>query len=181
MHENASCANQPRRAVMRAAGAMALAAPAAGLLSLTGGCSMRDKHPQFSYTLMDGSQHSHQGLLGRVTLVNFWATTCAICVADMPHWIELHQTLKAGGNFEMLAVAMSYDPPARVSHYAESRRLPFAVAIDNTGSVARAFGDVRATPSLFLLDRQGRIRQTYLGRVDVAAVRGDIGALLGKA
>ncbi len=167
--------------MLRTAGVLALAAPAAGLLSLTVGCSMRDKQPQFSYTLLDGSQHSSQGLLGRVSLVNFWATTCAICVAEMPHWIDLHQALQPAGNFELLAVAMSYDPPARVSHYAESRRLPFGVAIDNTGNVARAFGDVRATPSLFLLDRQGRIAQTYLGRVEVAKVRRDIDVLLSKA
>jgi peroxiredoxin len=135
---------------------------------------MREAAPRFGYTLLDGSRADSSGLTGRVTLVNFWATTCAICVAEMHHWTALYQELKPTGQFETLAVAMSYDPPARVAHFAESRRLPFGVVIDNTGEVARAFGDVRVTPSLFLLDRQGRIAKRYVGKVDVGAVRQDV-------
>jgi peroxiredoxin len=95
--------------------------------------------------------------------------------------LNLHQQLQPAGGFDVLAVAMSYDPPARVAEFAETRRLPFGVVIDNTGAVAKAFGGVRATPSLFLLDSQGRIAQSYTGKVDAAAVRRDIGALTNRS
>lgn len=160
---------------------LAWAGAVTSVLPLAAGCSMRDKQPTFQFTLLDGSRHDSSSLRGRVTLVNFWATTCAICVAEMPQWVKLHQQLQPAGGFDILAVAMSYDPPARVAEFAEARHLPFGVVIDNTGAVAKAFGDVRATPSLFLLDPHGRIARSYVGKVDVATVRLDIGALTGKS
>jgi peroxiredoxin len=48
--------------------------------------------------------------------------------------------------------------------------LPFGVAIDNTGEVAKAFGDVKMTPTTFLIDKQGRIVKQYLGAPDFAAL-----------
>jgi peroxiredoxin len=176
-----SCANGFRRHWMQNVGRLAWASAVTSVLPLAVGCSMRDKQPAFQFTLLDGSRHDSNSLRGRVTLVNFWATTCAICVAEMPEWVRLHQQLRPSGGFDILAVAMSYDPPARVAEFAETRRLPFGVVIDNTGAVAKAFGDVRATPSLFLLDPNGRIAHSYIGKVDVAAVRRDIGALSAKS
>ncbi|MEB0233413.1 TlpA disulfide reductase family protein, partial [Undibacterium sp. 10I3] len=74
---------------------------------------------------------------GKVTLVNFWATSCVTCVAEMPKVIATYEKYKAQG-YDTVAVAMSYDPPAYVVNYAQTRKLPFKVAIDNTGAVARA-------------------------------------------
>jgi peroxiredoxin len=63
---------------------------------------------------------------------------------------------------------MSYDPPAYVSNFAQSRKLPFGVAIDNTGAIAKAFGDVRLTPTSFLLDKRGGIVKKYVGQPNIA-------------
>jgi peroxiredoxin len=102
-----------------------------------------------------------------VLLVNFWATTCAACVQEMPQIVATHRKLPAarlrdaGGGDE-------HDPPAYVAHFAESRRLPFGVVIDNTGAIARAWGDVQITPTTFLVDRQGAIVKRYVGVPDFA-------------
>jgi peroxiredoxin len=135
--------------------------------------------PAVSYTLLNGSKGNTAQLKGKVLLVNFWATSCATCVAEMPQLVATHQKFKARG-YETLAVAMQYDPPAYVARFAESRQLPFGVAIDNTGEIAQRFGDIKLTPTTFLIDQQGRIVKRYVGTPDFAALEGLIGGLLAK-
>lgn len=135
--------------------------------------------PKVPYTLLDGSKSSTDAQRGKVLLVNFWATSCVTCVAEMPQIVATHEKFKARG-YETVAVAMSYDPPAYVARFAQSRALPFGVAIDNTGEVAKAFGDVKMTPTTFLIDKQGRIVKQYLGAPDFAALHRLIGELLAE-
>lgn len=118
--------------------------------------------PTSTFVLLDGSKKTTESLKGRVTLINFWATSCVACVAEMPKLIATHNKYKAQG-FDIIAVAMSYDPPSYVVNFAQTRQLPFGVAIDNTGSVAKAWGDVRLTPTTFLVNKQGEIVKTYVG------------------
>jgi peroxiredoxin len=73
---------------------------------------------------------------------------------------------------------MSYDPPAAVAQFAESRRLPFGVVIDNTGAIARGFGDVSATPTTVVLDRQGRIAARAAGKLADDSLRAVLAGLL---
>jgi peroxiredoxin len=118
--------------------------------------------PDSTFVLLDGSSKSTADLRGKVTLVNFWATSCVTCVAEMPEIVETYNRYHTRG-FETLAVAMSYDPPSYVVNFAETRKLPFKVAIDNTGNVAKAWGDVRLTPSTFIVNKRGEIVKTYVG------------------
>lgn len=155
---------------------LALAALSAPVLAALG-CSTRKQMPAVGFTLLDGSKSSTLHLRGQVVLLKFWATTCAVCVQKMPTLVQLHREYAPRG-FSALAVAMQWDPPASVAHFAESRRLPFGVAIDNTGDIARAFGDVRATPTTFLLDRRGAVARSQVGEFDVAALRRQLERLL---
>lgn len=135
--------------------------------------------PQVDYTLLDGTKADTGQLRGKVVLMNFWATTCAVCVAEMPKIVATHEKFKARG-FETLAVAMSHDPPASVVRYAQSRGLPFGVAIDNTGAIARSFGDVQATPTTFLINRRGEIVERFVGEPDFAALEAMVDRLLAE-
>ncbi|MDP1690350.1 MAG: TlpA disulfide reductase family protein [Burkholderiaceae bacterium] len=123
--------------------------------------------PTVSYTLLDGRKSTTEALRGKVVLVNFWATSCTVCVAEMPQIISTHNKFRER-SYDTVAVAMSYDPPALVARFAESRRLPFGVAIDNTGEIAKRFGDVELTPTTFLIDKRGRIVKRYVGAPDFA-------------
>jgi peroxiredoxin len=156
-----------------------LASTALGTWALTG-CAKREAAPDVAYTLLDGQVGRLSGLRGQVTLVNFWATSCTTCVREMPQIIATHTKYKARG-FTTLAVAMSYDPPAYVANFAESRRLSFGVAIDNTGSIAKAFGDIRLTPTTFVVDKRGGIVKRYVGEPDFAALHGLLEELLAEA
>jgi peroxiredoxin len=144
------------------------------------GCGRRDDAPAFDYTRLDGSPAHSGALRGQVVLVNFWATTCAVCVAEMPQLVDTHRRFATRG-LQTLAVAMQHDPPASVVRFAETRRLPFHVVIDNTGSIARSFGDVAATPTTFVIDRRGRIARSWVGRPDFVALNGLIETLLSAA
>ncbi|MFM8589940.1 MAG: redoxin family protein, partial [Limnohabitans sp.] len=130
------------------------------------GCG-QERAPESSFVLLDGSRVTTAQLQGKVTLVNFWATSCTSCVAEMPQLTATYEKFKDRG-YETLAVAMSYDPPAYVVNFTESRKLPFKVAIDNTGANARAWGDVKLTPTTYLVNKRGQIVKRYVGTPDFA-------------
>lgn len=135
--------------------------------------------PKVAYTLLNGTAAHTAELTGRVVLVNFWATSCASCLQEMPDIVSTHARFQSRG-FETLAVAMSYDAPANVVRYTASKALPFRVAIDHDGSLARGFGDVSVTPTSVLLNRRGEIVERYVGRPDFAALHRTIDALLNE-
>jgi peroxiredoxin len=136
--------------------------------------------PASTFVLLDGSKKTTDDLKGKVTLVNFWATSCVTCVAEMPQVITTYDKYKARG-YDTLAVAMSYDPPSYVVNFAETRKLPFKVAIDNTGSVAQAWGDVKLTPTTYLVNKKGEIVKRYVGAPDFAELHKLIEKLLAEA
>ena len=150
------------------------------MLALSSGlpaCNALGSAPDVAYTLLDGSAGRTSALRGQVVLVNFWATSCAPCIRAMPALVATHMEFAARG-LQTLAVAMQYDAPAAVSHFAQTRQLPFGVVIDNTGAVARAFGDVRITPTTFVIDRRGAIAQHSVGESGDAQLRALLARLL---
>ena len=136
--------------------------------------------PESTFVLLDGSHRTTADLKGKVTLVNFWATSCVTCVAEMPDIVKTYQKYKDQG-FDTLAVAMSYDPPSYVVNYAQTRQLPFKVALDNTGKIARDWGDVQLTPSTFIVNKRGEIVKSFVGAPDFAELHRLIEKLLAEA
>ena len=143
-----------------------------GAALLTGalaGCSSSEPAPSTTYLLLDGTRVSTADFKGKVMLVNFWATTCVSCVKEMPELAATYNKFKDRG-FDTLAVAMSYDPPAYVANFAQTRQLPFKVAVDNTGAAAKAWGEIKLTPTTFIVNKQGQIVKRYVGEPDFAAL-----------
>ena len=140
----------------------------------------RENAPVVAYTLLNGQKSSTDQLRGKVVLVNFWATSCTTCVHEMPQIVSTHEKFKHRG-YETLAVAMSYDPPAYVINFAETRKLPFGVAIDNTGSIAKSFGDVKLTPTSVLINKKGEIVKRFVGEPDFAKLHDLVEKLLAEA
>jgi len=129
--------------------------------------------PDVTFSTLSGKQIALSELRGKVVLVKFWATSCVSCVAQMPDNIENYNTYHDKG-FDIIAVTMQYDPANFVINFAESRKLPFTVALDTQGKVAKAFGDVKLTPTAFLIDKNGNIIKRYLGVYDKAEFRKSI-------
>jgi len=143
-------------------------------------CGSSDQAPASRFVLLDGSTLETAQLKGKVTLVNFWATTCVTCVKEMPNIVATYNKFKDRG-FDTVAVAMSYDPPQWVNNFAQTRQLPFKVAIDNTGDIAKAWGDVKLTPTSYLVDKQGQIVKRFVGEPEFEALHQLLEKLLAQA
>lgn len=141
--------------------------------SLLLACSQTPTAPDVQFTTIKGEKGSLSQLRGKVVLVNFWATSCSGCVAEMPKMVQTYQKYHGKG-YEMVAMAMSYDRPDYVLNFAQTRQLPFKVTLDSDGKLVEAFGNqfgqVMATPTTFLLGKDGRLLQKYVGEPDFAAM-----------
>lgn len=156
--------------------AAALAVAAAGAFFFA---TQSSAAPNTTFVLLDGSKKTTADLKGHVTLVNFWATSCTTCVGEMPKMVQTFNEYHGKG-YEHLAVAMSYDPPSYVVNFTQTRKLPFEVAIDNTGAVAKAWGEVQLTPTSYLVNKKGEIVKRYVGEPDFNELHALIEKLLAE-
>ena len=143
---------------------LALCALGAGIYA---GWSRPVTIPEVNFIGVRGDQFTMSSLKGKVVLVNFWATSCTVCVGEMPKMVQTYEKYRDQG-LETVAVAMSYDPPNRVFAYAQQNKLPFRVTLDIFGKAMQAFGGIRGTPTTFLVDRRGKIVQRFEGEPDFA-------------
>lgn len=125
--------------------------------------------PAVTFVDIKGERITPEQLRGKVVMVNFWATSCTTCVAEMPEMVDTYNRYKGKG-LEFVAVAMKYDPPNYVVNFAETRQLPFKVALDVTGEAAKAYGDVSMTPTTFVIDKDGKILKRYVGKPEFPAL-----------
>ena len=130
----------------------------------------RPSAPAVTFTTLEGKPIVLTELRGKVVLINFWATSCPGCIKEMPEMVETYKQYKDRG-FEIVAVAMSYDPPNYVANFVQTRQLPFPVALDVNGEHARAFGNVQVTPTTFIIGKDGRILEQKLGELDFVRLR----------
>lgn len=143
----------------------------AGLLAasgMLGGC-LSDEAPKVTFKTIEGQQIKPADYDNQVMLVNFWATSCTTCVKEMPELVETYNQFKDRG-FRLVAVAMSYDRPDYVLNFAQTRDLPFDVALDLDGSIAQAYKQVKVTPTTYLVNKKGEIVKTYVGEPDFPAL-----------
>lgn len=134
--------------------------------------------PDIGLMTLDGEELQLASLQGRPVLVTFWATTCNSCVSEIPHLIELYDELAPLG-LEVIGIAMDYDPPNRVVAMRKVHNIPYRIALDIHADAARAFGNVRLTPTSFLIAPDGRIVYRKTGALNMARLREDIRDLLG--
>ncbi len=148
-----------------AIGAAVLALAAGGYVMST----RAEPAPQVTFISIEGKKITPESLQGKVVMVNFWATSCVTCVKEMPQMVETYNKFKGQG-MEFVAVAMQYDPPNYVLNYAQTRKLPFIVALDSGGDIAKAYGDVVMTPTTFVIGKDGKILKRYVGEPEFPAL-----------
>jgi len=133
--------------------------------------------PDITLLTIDGEQLPLVELRGKPLLVTFWSTTCSSCISEMPHLIALYEDLASLG-LEIVAIAMNYDRPSQVLAMRKARRIPYPVALDINADAARAFGNIRGTPTSFLIDPDGRVVYRKTGALNMDRLRRDIHAML---
>jgi peroxiredoxin len=126
----------------------------------------------------DGAMQSWSELRGRPLVVSFWATSCVICMHELEDWKAFYSEQQGGLRFELIAVAMSHDRPDDVIKVQRSQDLNYPVYFDLTQDIAQAFGGVIATPSVFVIDRDGTVVERFIGRVDFDRLRQELDQLV---
>lgn len=172
------CPPASGRARVRTLAALALLMVVALAVSVALTSLSKPPAPDVSFLALDGERTALSRLRGKVVLVTFWATTCTPCLRKMPELMAMHRRLAPLG-LATWAVAMSYDRPDWVINYAQRQQPPFSISLDVEGKIALAFDDTRATPTMFLVDREGRIVRRWIGEPDIAAVERRIRDALG--
>lgn len=135
--------------------------------------------PDVIFKTISGKKIALSGLRGKPVLVNFWASTCSYCLQEMPHIANLYRELSDQG-LQVIGVAMPYDMPSRVVQTVKLLELSYPVAIDPEGIVTKSFGNIRLTPTSFLINSNGMIIDKTTGRMNLDQLRHQLVTLLGE-
>jgi peroxiredoxin len=136
----------------------------------------RKPAPNFSLKDSDGNAVNLADYRGKVVLVNFWATWCGPCEAEIPWFIEFEKKYKDQG-FAVLGVSMDDDGWKSVRPYIASHKINYRVMIGSE-VVSAQFGEIESLPTSFVLDRAGRIASNHIGLVDKVDYQNEIVKLL---
>lgn len=129
--------------------------------AIVGVRSGEDLTPTFAVTSLDGQVVTSMDLRGKVVLVNFWATWCLPCRAEMP-LLEGMWKRHAPDGFVLLGFSTDRTGESGVREFLTKRGISYPVAIVGRAEDI-AFGGVRGIPTSFLLDRDGRVRHRVVG------------------
>src|SRR6266850_2547745 len=124
--------------------------------------------PDFELKDVQGKVFRLSDAKGTVRLVDFWTTWCAPCREEIPMFKDLHATYGAKG-FTLVGIAMDDEGLDKVKPYVDELKLPYVTLIGND-DVAKAFGGIVGFPSKFLVDREGRIVDSWVGAVPRAVL-----------
>ena len=132
--------------------------------------------PDLSLPTPEGETLSLRDLRGQVVLLNFWATWCPPCRAEMPALQDAYDALRAEG-FVVLGVDQ-LETPGQVTAFVERFGITYPQVIDETGQTSRAYG-VFSIPASFFIDREGVIQKVVPGPLNLPQITVEVRALLG--
>jgi len=125
--------------------------------------------PDFSYTFADGTKQKLSDWRGKKVLLNFWATWCPPCKAEMPDIQAAAESLKREGLI-VLAVNGSNEGVEEIAPFAQANTLTFPLIADLAGDLTE-FYQVPGLPTSFFIDSNGIIYATKVGSVDFALIK----------
>lgn len=122
----------------------------------------KEKKPAPSFTLqdMDGESHSLSDYRGKIVIINFWATWCPPCRAELPSMNRAWKKVK-DDNIEMLAINVGEDEDT-IFTFLGDNPIDFPVLLDETGDMIKTW-PVRGLPTTFVLDSEGRLVYQAIG------------------
>ena len=140
--------------------------------------SARKPAPDFSVKTLDGAALKLSTLKGKVVLLDFWATWCPPCRAEIPHFKELYTQYKGKG-LEVIGLALDEQGESAVRPFAQQNGINYPLAA-GTQALAQAYGGILGIPTTFLIDKQGRIAKKFIGYQDKQIFEKEIQALLAE-
>jgi thiol-disulfide isomerase/thioredoxin len=135
-----------------------------------------DAAPEFILEGLDGKPLSLAAARGKVVLLNFWATWCGPCRAEIPDLIALQQ--KYRDQLQIIGLTVDDDDASMIKEVVAETHINYPVGVSSQ-EVRMQYGGIAALPTSFVLDAQGRIVQKHEGLRDPALYETEIRALLG--
>jgi thiol-disulfide isomerase/thioredoxin len=135
-----------------------------------------DAAPAFSLQDLDGKTVSLAAAKGKIVLLNFWATWCGPCRAEIPDLVDLQK--RYAGKLEIIALATQEDDADEVRRFVLRSGINYRVAMAPE-EVVRQYGGVAALPTSFVIDAQGRVVQKHIGLNDPSLYERELKAMLG--
>jgi len=127
--------------------------------------------PQFTVTDLNGKTVDSASLHGKVVLVDFWATWCVPCEAEIPHLVEWQQKFASDG-FQVVGLSMD-DTAGPVKSYVQKKSMQYPVAMADDKTIA-AFGGVLGLPANFVIGRDGRLIARHSGVTDINTLQQEV-------
>jgi peroxiredoxin len=132
----------------------------------------------FTLTDASGRPVTLSGFRGKVVLLNFWATWCVPCGAEIPLLVGFEQQYRDRG-FEVLGVSLDEDGWKSVKPFLEAKHVNYPMMIGDA-AIARAYGGIEAVPMTLIIDKSGRIAATHIGIFKRDECEADIQAVLNE-
>ena len=120
--------------------------------------------PELEFNILGDQKLFTKDLENKVVILNFWATDCATCIKEMPALTQIHNKYK--NDIELIAVAMPYDLPSRVTNFKDKNQIPFKIALDSDGKILQKFNKVRLTPTTIITNKNHIIQNTIIGEIN---------------
>jgi peroxiredoxin len=120
--------------------------------------------PDFTLPDLQGNPVQLSSLRGKVVLLNFWASWCLPCQAELPDLSALYQEYGAQHNFVVLMINMEEQPGA-VQAFAQKFNVNAPLLLDESGQLSATTYEVRSLPTTMIIDRQGRVRDQWIGQL----------------
>jgi len=133
------------------------------------------KAPDFELADLSGKKVRLSDFNNRVVIVDFWATWCGPCRAEIPDFVRL-QSKYRGQGLTILGVAVNSEEKT-VRSFAEDHDINYPVLLEGD-ETTKLFGGVYAIPTTFVLDRQGRIVKKFIGAMPAEAFEEAVKPLL---
>ena len=151
----------------------------AGLVYAVNQPSYPELSEKLVFQRIDGTRQTLQELKGKPLLVTFWSPNCLVCMQEVSHFNQLYTDLQGGEKFELLALSMYYDRPDWVVQSSVEFNMQYPVYFDLQKNLSKAFGNIVATPTSFLLNSSGEIIYQHAGRIDFAIIHQKLKQLIG--
>jgi cytochrome c biogenesis protein CcmG/thiol:disulfide interchange protein DsbE len=136
-----------------------------------------DLAPAFQLNDLDGKPLSLADAKGKIVLLNFWATWCGPCRAEIPDLVDLQK--RYADKLEIVALATDEDDADEVRRFVLQAGINYRVAMV-TDEVRIKYGGIGALPTSFVIDSQGRVVQKHVGLNDPTIYELEVKAILGQ-